>query len=118
MTRPYVSGYRFEIRARDILRRLGWHVFRHAGSKFPDLIAVRDGYTVLVEVKKDKKLVSRDKKKMKELASCLNVEGLILYFDWIKSRWVPNVEKCFCPNGRCVLGREIEEWRMNMLERR
>jgi Holliday junction resolvase len=52
MVSNYERGRRLEYRVKEFLERQGYFVVRSAGSKFPDLLAVKDGRALAVEVKK------------------------------------------------------------------
>jgi len=52
MVSNYERGRRVEYRVKEFLERQGYFVVRSAGSRFPDLIAVKDGRALAVEVKK------------------------------------------------------------------
>ncbi|MEM3692448.1 MAG: hypothetical protein QXI39_00285 [Candidatus Bathyarchaeia archaeon] len=47
----YVKGRMLEYKVKKYLESLGWTVFRCAGSKPLDLIAIRDGKAIAVECK-------------------------------------------------------------------
>ena len=55
MNRSYNKGYRFERRVRKYLEKKGYKVFRLAGSKPADLIAMDNNKIFLIECKVDKK---------------------------------------------------------------
>ena len=48
----YAIGYQFEREIREKLSKAGFYMFRCAGSKPVDFIAVKDGYVFLIEAKK------------------------------------------------------------------
>ncbi|MEM2173105.1 MAG: restriction endonuclease [Thermoproteota archaeon] len=69
MNRRYLSGYRFEQRVRKLFEKNGFTVFRSAGSKQIDLIAVKCGHVFLIECRKDEACFSRnDLGKLRRLA--------------------------------------------------
>ncbi len=51
MNKSYVKGARFERQVAEYLRNKGFMVVRSAGSRFPDLIAIRDGMVLAIEVR-------------------------------------------------------------------
>lgn len=51
----YEKGRRFEYRVRDLFRDHGFFVIRAAQSKPVDLVCVKNGKTILVECKTNKK---------------------------------------------------------------
>ena len=54
MVTNYERGRAFEYRVKQFLEKQGYFVVRSAGSKFPDLIAIKHGKVLAVEVKKYK----------------------------------------------------------------
>jgi Holliday junction resolvase len=54
MATNYERGRAFEYRVKQYLEKQGYFVVRSAGSKFPDLIAIKHGKVLAVEVKKYK----------------------------------------------------------------
>jgi Holliday junction resolvase len=54
MVSNYERGRAFEYRVKQYLEKQGYFVVRSAGSHFPDLIAVKHGKVLAVEVKKNK----------------------------------------------------------------
>jgi len=52
MVSNYERGRRVEYRVKEFLERQGYFVVRSAGSKFPDLVAIKDGRALAIEVKK------------------------------------------------------------------
>ena len=55
--KPYPKGRRLEYKVRDFFERLGFYVVRSAGSKGDfDLIAIRDGTCIGIQVKSGNKL--------------------------------------------------------------
>jgi len=64
----YAKGRRFECETRDYLRNLGWFVVMHARSSLPDLVAFRDGATLLVECKLGGYLPTPQRRRMARLA--------------------------------------------------
>jgi len=67
--RNYERGRAFEYRVKKRLEREGFFVVRSAGSRFPDLVAVKDGTPYAVECKKDLGRLSRG-----ELEKLLSLE--------------------------------------------
>ncbi len=51
MGRSYDKGARFERKVAEYLRGRGFMVVRSAGSRFPDLVAIRDGVAMAIEVR-------------------------------------------------------------------
>ena len=55
--KPYPKGRRLEYKVRDFFERLGFYVVRSAGSKGDfDLIAIKDGECIGIQVKSGDKL--------------------------------------------------------------
>jgi len=81
MVTNYERGRRFEWRVRDLLRKKGFAVFRCAGSKPVDLIALRRGRIVLVECKSDGRIDQRQLKKLESLAKKAGGELIIVSKD-------------------------------------
>ena len=54
MVTSYERGRAFEYRVKHFLEKQGYFVIRSAGSKFPDLVAIKNGKVLAVEVKKNK----------------------------------------------------------------
>ncbi|MEM4269598.1 MAG: restriction endonuclease [Candidatus Caldarchaeum sp.] len=54
----YRKGRRLEYVVRDMFKRRGWAVVRAAASKPVDLVCMKDGHTVVVECKHNKKYVT------------------------------------------------------------
>jgi Holliday junction resolvase len=69
----YEAGRRLEYRIRDMFRRQGYLVIRAAQSKPIDLVALRDGRTLLVECKAGGSYLGNDRKK--ELLSLAELTG-------------------------------------------
>ena len=76
----YRKGRRFEYLVRDHLRKLGWTVFRLAGSKPLDLVAVRQGKVVFVECK-FKKPTKKEIEKVEMFAALLQLPVFLHYKD-------------------------------------
>lgn len=53
MTSRYHKGRYYEYKVRNLLKKLGWLVIRAAKSAPIDLVAVRGGETVILEIKKN-----------------------------------------------------------------
>jgi Holliday junction resolvase len=66
---PYQRGRRFEYKTQNYLRKEGWYVIRQSRSKFPDLIAFRDGTILLVECKVHGYIGPAERRKIRKLAS-------------------------------------------------
>lgn len=78
--RRYEKGRRFEQRIRKRLKSIGFFVVRAAGSKPIDLVAIKDGKTVLIECKKYKRLIRPDTRLFLEtLGKQLQVETTLAY---------------------------------------
>lgn len=54
MVTNYERGRAFEYRVKQYLEKQGYFVVRSAGSHFPDLIAVKHGKVLAIEVKRNK----------------------------------------------------------------
>ncbi|MEM1940850.1 MAG: restriction endonuclease [Candidatus Caldarchaeum sp.] len=54
----YRKGRRLEYVVRDVFKRRGWAVVRAAASKPVDLVCMKDGHTVVVECKHNKRYVT------------------------------------------------------------
>jgi Holliday junction resolvase len=54
MVTNYERGRAFEYRVKQFLEKQGYFVVRNAGSHFPDLIAIKHGKVLAVEVKRYK----------------------------------------------------------------
>jgi len=54
MVSNYERGRAFEYRVKQYLEKQGYFVVRSAGSHFPDLIAIKFGKVLAIEVKKYK----------------------------------------------------------------
>jgi len=54
MVTNYERGRAFEYRVKQYLEKQGYFVVRSAGSHFPDLIAIKHGKVLAVEVKRYK----------------------------------------------------------------
>lgn len=67
MNKAYLRGYAFERRVRLLFERCGWFVIRSSKSRFPDLIAIKNGRFVFVECKLNKYLSKDEKKKIKNI---------------------------------------------------
>ena len=70
MVTNYERGRVFEYRVKRYLERQGYFVVRSAGSHFPDLIAVKNGEVLAVEVKKyqpPQSVIQEIEEKAKEL---------------------------------------------------
>ena len=59
----YEKGRRFEYRVRDLFKKHGFVVIRAAQSKPIDLVCLKDGKSILVECKTNKKALNKNKKK-------------------------------------------------------
>jgi Holliday junction resolvase len=88
MRSKYERGRTFEYEVRDLLRKQGFYVFRCAGSKPIDLIAIYEGQPLLIECKTDKSKIREDLIKHIKLAEDTRVplayfvkteEGAITY---------------------------------------
>lgn len=65
----YKEGRRFEYKVRDLLRQFGFYVVRSAKSAFPDLVALSENGTFLIECKMGKYLKPSERAEMAELHS-------------------------------------------------
>jgi Holliday junction resolvase len=54
MVTNYQRGRTFEYRVKQHLEKHGYYVVRSAGSHFPDLIAIKNGKVLAIEVKRYK----------------------------------------------------------------
>jgi Holliday junction resolvase len=68
LNKKYIKGYRFEHRVKRYLERRGYKVFRLAGSKPADLIAVAGDKVYLIECRTHKKGLSKVKERMKKMS--------------------------------------------------
>ncbi len=76
----YRKGYRFEIRVKKHLERLGYRVFRLAGSKPLDLIAMYMGEIYLVECKTGR-ITKRSRERLVEMVRNTGAKPVIAYRD-------------------------------------
>ncbi len=92
MNRSYKKGYRFERRVKTYLEKKGYRVFRLAGSKPADLIAINNETIYIVECKSNKYIRKEAKTKLIELSKdtmakpiiAINRNRKILFIDPIK----------------------------------
>lgn len=68
MNRKYAKGYRFEHRVKKYLEKKGYKVFRLAGSKPADLIAISTNKLYLIECRTHRKGIKKTIDKMNALA--------------------------------------------------
>ena len=76
----YRKGYRFEIRVKRYFERLGYKVFRLAGSKPLDLIALSKNEIYLIECKTGR-VTKKSREKLLMMIKDLNVKPIIAYRD-------------------------------------
>jgi len=89
VNKSYKKGYRFEIKVKKYLERLGYKVFRLAGSKPLDLIAFSRKEVYLIECKYRRTNLNKARKKILELSKgipiypviAINVNGNIRFLD-------------------------------------
>jgi len=89
VNKSYKKGYRFEIRVKKYLEKLGYKVFRLAGSKPLDLIAFSRKEVYLIECKYRRTNLNNARKKILELSKgipiypiiAVNVNGNIKFLD-------------------------------------
>jgi len=79
LNRNYRKGYRFEHRVKRYLERKGYKVFRIAGSKPIDLIALSSNRVYLIECKSRKRDVKKTIEKLSEYSDGLLAKPLIAY---------------------------------------
>jgi Holliday junction resolvase len=83
VNKRYRKGYLFEIRVKKYLERLGYKVFRAAGSKPLDLIALSDKEIYLIECKARpiKKISKKTGEKLRDIAEGTCGEPIIAFKD-------------------------------------
>ncbi len=79
----YRKGYKFEIRVKKFLEGIGYKVYRSAGSKPVDLIAISNRDVLVIECKSSRVTKSSIERLAKEVEG-LNVRGLIAFRDGVK----------------------------------
>ena len=79
MNRNYRKGYRFEHRVKRYLEKKGYKVFRIAGSKPIDLIALAPKRVYLIECKSRKRDVKKTIEKLSKYSNGLLAKPLIAY---------------------------------------
>ncbi len=79
MNRNYRKGYRFERRVKRYLEKKGYRVFRIAGSKPIDLIAIAPKRVYLIECKSRKRDIKKTIEKLSEYSDGLLAKPLIAY---------------------------------------
>jgi len=88
----YEKGRRFEYRVRDLFKKHGFVVVRAAQSKPVDLVCLKDGKSILVECKTNKRSLNSNKRK--ELLAMATTSKAIPVLAYRKKRKVKlvNVE--------------------------
>jgi len=82
VNRRYRKGYRFEHRVKKYLERFGYKVFRLAGSKPIDLIAIKVGGEAIYYIEcKSTNYVKRAGKKLLRVTSGLPGRAIVAYRD-------------------------------------
>jgi len=82
----YEKGRRFEYRVRDFFKEHGFLVIRAAQSKPIDLVCLKDGKSILVECKTNKKALGRQgREEMLKMAECSQA---ILIFAYKEKRQI------------------------------
>ncbi|MEM3549308.1 MAG: hypothetical protein QXJ23_09940 [Thermofilum sp.] len=95
MVTNYERGRAFEYRVKRHLERQGYFVMRSAGSHFPDLIAVKDGEVLAVEVKKHmppQSVIQEIEEKARELSK-YGITTCIAYLDRDKKIKLVTIQK-------------------------
>jgi len=77
----YRKGYLFELRVKQYLEDNGYRVFRLAGSKPADLIAIKRNKVYIVECKAHKKLTKKDVEKILELVDGVQAQPIVAVKD-------------------------------------
>jgi Holliday junction resolvase len=80
----YAKGRRLEYQVRDLLRRKGYLVIRAAQSKPVDLVALKNGKTLLIECKTEKSPLTRQRRT--ELIRLTGITGASLVLARKKQR--------------------------------
>ena len=89
MRTPYSVGYYFERRVRAWLEDRGWVVFRTGGSRGPvDLVALKAGEVLLVQVKVDGVLSPRERQDLYQLSRALLVRVVLAYREGGELKWL------------------------------
>jgi len=86
MNKSYAIGYRFQLRVKKYLEKLGWNTVVRPGSKFPDIHCYREdnicdtALWIIIEVEcKMNKYLSKDEKiKAEEIKN----NGIPFYVAW------------------------------------
>lgn len=76
----YEKGRRFEYRVRDFFREHGFLVIRAAQSKPIDLVCLKDGKSILVECKTNRKALRRQtREELLKMAECSHAIAVFAY---------------------------------------
>ena len=78
MKSRYYKGRRFEYKVKQRLEKKGYLVFRLAGSKPFDLIALKKGEVVFVECKTHKRIPTSTLNKLREMAVRVGARAKII----------------------------------------
>lgn len=70
----YAKGRRLEYRVKRVLESWGYFVVRCAGSKPVDLVAIKDGKAILVEVKSRNYLKPDEREKLRKIQETSGAE--------------------------------------------
>jgi Holliday junction resolvase len=81
LNRSYKKGYRFEHRVKRFLERKGYVVYRLAGSKPFDLIAISGSNVYIIECKSNKRDVPKASERLANSVKDLIAKPLIIYKD-------------------------------------
>jgi len=77
----YAKGAYYERQLKHKLEKEGWFVVRAAGSKgIIDLLAVRKGESMGIQVKKGKRLTLTERKALEELRKASGIKIFVVYF--------------------------------------
>lgn len=89
MGTPYSVGYTFERRVRQALQDQGWVVFKSGGSRSPvDLVALKAGEVLLIQVKVDGILSPRERGDLALLRAELGVRVFLAYRGRRELKWL------------------------------
>ncbi len=84
----YLKGRYLEYSIQSFLRGKGYFVIRHAGSHFPDLVAIKNNEVLLVECKTDGRLSLDEKAKLRELMDVTGGTPCLAYRGAGRSSWL------------------------------